>query len=90
MRFGIDRLIEEPELRRPLAGKRIGLLAHPASVTHDLVHSLDALAAPPYDVVDDDLHAALEARSANNAVRLILPRDAERERQFDYGRRSNA
>ena len=44
MRFGIDRLIEEPELRRPLAGKRIGLLAHPASVTHDLVHSLDALA----------------------------------------------
>ncbi|HWH80170.1 MAG TPA: DUF1343 domain-containing protein, partial [Candidatus Binatus sp.] len=45
MKFGIDRLIEEPELRRPLAGKRIALLAHPASVTGDLVHSLDALAA---------------------------------------------
>jgi uncharacterized protein (DUF1015 family) len=41
--------------------------------------TLDALAAPPYDVVDDDLHAALEARSPNNAVRLILPLDAERE-----------
>jgi uncharacterized protein YbbC (DUF1343 family) len=26
-------------------GKRVGLLAHPASVTRDLVHSLDALAA---------------------------------------------
>ncbi|VWX56840.1 exo-beta-N-acetylmuramidase NamZ family protein [Sphingorhabdus sp. 109] len=45
MKFGIDRLIENAELRRPLAGKRIALLAHPASVTCDLVHSLDALSA---------------------------------------------
>jgi uncharacterized protein YbbC (DUF1343 family) len=45
MKFGIDRLMEEPALRKPLAGKRIALLAHPASVTQDLVHSLDALAA---------------------------------------------
>ncbi|HWG31524.1 MAG TPA: DUF1343 domain-containing protein [Steroidobacteraceae bacterium] len=45
MKFGIDRLIEEPELRRPLAGRRVALLAHPASVTRNLVHSLDALAA---------------------------------------------
>ena len=45
MKFGIDRLIEEPKLRRPLVGKRVGLLAHPASVTRDLTHSLDALAA---------------------------------------------
>src|SRR6476619_61508 len=44
MKFGIDRLIEEPVLRKSLAGKRIALLAHPASVTRDLVHSLDALA----------------------------------------------
>src|ERR1700721_1445352 len=44
MRFGIDRLLEEPELRRPLAGQRVALLAPPASVTRDLVHSLDALA----------------------------------------------
>jgi uncharacterized protein YbbC (DUF1343 family) len=43
--FGIDRLIAEPELRKPLAGRRIALLAHPASVTADLTHSLDALAA---------------------------------------------
>jgi uncharacterized protein YbbC (DUF1343 family) len=43
--FGIDRLLAEPDLRRPLAGKRIALLAHPASVTCDLTHSLDALAA---------------------------------------------
>jgi uncharacterized protein YbbC (DUF1343 family) len=45
MKFGIDRLIDEPALRKPLAGKRVALLAHPASVTRDLVHSLDALAA---------------------------------------------
>src|ERR1700745_2200023 len=44
MKFGIDRLLEEPALRKPLAGRRVALLAHPASVTRDLVHSLDALA----------------------------------------------
>ena len=44
MKFGIDRLLEEPALRKPLAGRRLALLAHPASVTRDLVHSLDALA----------------------------------------------
>ncbi|CBL47352.1 Protein of unknown function (DUF1343) [gamma proteobacterium HdN1] len=44
-RFGIDRLLTEQELARFLAGKRIGLVAHPASVTADMVHSVDALAA---------------------------------------------
>jgi uncharacterized protein YbbC (DUF1343 family) len=43
MKFGIDRLLEERGLRKPLAGRRVALLAHPASVTKDLVHSLDAL-----------------------------------------------
>jgi len=47
MKFGIDRLLADPELRRPLAGKRVALLAHPASVTERLEHSLDALAACP-------------------------------------------
>jgi uncharacterized protein YbbC (DUF1343 family) len=45
MHFGIDRLLKEPALRKPLAGRRVALLAHPASVTADLTHSLDALAA---------------------------------------------
>src|ERR671928_1434152 len=45
MKFGIDRLLEDAALRKPLAGRRVALLAHPASVTRDLVHSLDALAA---------------------------------------------
>src|SRR5881392_3754954 len=47
MRFGIDRLLADPALRKPLAGRRVALLAHPASVTADLTHSLDALATLP-------------------------------------------
>ena len=43
MKFGIDRLLAEPELSKPLEGKRVALVAHPASVTLDLTHSLDAL-----------------------------------------------
>lgn len=45
MKFGIDRLLAEPALRKPLEGQRVALLAHPASVTADLTHSLDALVA---------------------------------------------
>jgi uncharacterized protein YbbC (DUF1343 family) len=44
MKFGIDRLLAEPALRRALHGKRLALVAHPASVTADLTHSIDALA----------------------------------------------
>ena len=45
MRFGIDRLLDEPALRKPLKGRRVALLAHPASVTAELTHALDALMA---------------------------------------------
>ena len=45
MKFGLDRLLDERELRKPLAGRRVALLAHPASLTRDLRHSVDALAA---------------------------------------------
>src|SRR5258705_1705418 len=48
--FGIDRLLAEPELRKSLEGKRVAILAHPASVTHDLTHSLDALVAAGVNV----------------------------------------
>ncbi|MBK8629970.1 MAG: DUF1343 domain-containing protein [Sphingomonadales bacterium] len=47
MKFGIDRLLADPALRAPLKGKRVALMAHPASVLPDLTHSLDALAACP-------------------------------------------
>jgi uncharacterized protein YbbC (DUF1343 family) len=44
-RTGLDRLVADPALRAPLAGRRVCLLAHPASVTADLTHALDALSA---------------------------------------------
>lgn len=50
MLFGIDRLLADPALRKPLDGKRVALLAHPASVTRDLTHSLDALVAAGVNV----------------------------------------
>ncbi len=48
--FGLDRFLSDPALRKPLAGRRVALLAHPASVTRDLTHAIDALATLP------DLH----------------------------------
>ena len=50
MKFGIDRLLADPTLRQPLDGKRVALIAHPASVTADLTHSLDALIAAGVNV----------------------------------------
>lgn len=47
LKTGLDVLLEDAELRKPLKNKRVALLAHPASVTGDLTHALDALAALP-------------------------------------------
>ena len=50
MQLGIDRFLNEASLRRRLAGQRVAVLGHPASVTSTLQHTLDALATLP------DLH----------------------------------
>ena len=50
VKFGIDRLLAEPGLRAGLIGKRVALVAHPASVTADLTHSLDAMIAAGINV----------------------------------------
>ena len=47
MKFGLERFLQDPALRAPLKGRRVALLAHPASVTRDLTHALDTLAALP-------------------------------------------
>jgi uncharacterized protein YbbC (DUF1343 family) len=45
VKLGIDRLLEDRALQQRLKGRRVALLAHPASVTRELEHSIDALAA---------------------------------------------
>jgi len=45
--LGIERLLVEKDLQDRLTGKKLALLAHPASVTQKLEHSLDALMKMP-------------------------------------------
>jgi uncharacterized protein YbbC (DUF1343 family) len=45
MKLGLDRLLSSPDLMKQLQGKRISVLAHPASLTADFRHAIDALAA---------------------------------------------
>ncbi|MFP5394939.1 MAG: exo-beta-N-acetylmuramidase NamZ domain-containing protein, partial [Alphaproteobacteria bacterium] len=45
MKFGIDRLLADSSLLKLLEDRRVALVAHPASVTENLTHSLDALIA---------------------------------------------
>ena len=55
----------------PFRGIRYALReAHPPG-------DVGAVAAPPYDVIDDDDRATLESADPRNSVRLILPRDGD-------------
>ena len=47
---GLQRLVDDPELRRPLEGRRLGLLVNPTSVTQDLTHAIEALRALDLDI----------------------------------------
>src|SRR5438105_2754887 len=47
---------------------------------------LGAVTAPPYDVIDEEGRARLEAAHPQNAVRLILPRDAEPGDRYERAR----
>jgi uncharacterized protein (DUF1015 family) len=51
-------------------------LRYAASPAHAPTN-VSSVAAPPYDVIDDDRRAVLEAAHPHNAVRLILPRDGD-------------
>ena len=83
MKFGIDRLLEDASLRAALEGKRVALIAHPASVTEDLAHSLDARSLPDRarSAVFSAIYArriAVEARqmsAALNATEMVLARE---------------
>jgi len=47
---------------------------------------LGALTAPPYDVIDEEGRARLEAAHPQNAVRLILPRDVDSGDRYQRAR----
>ena len=47
---------------------------------------LGAVTAPPYDVIDEEGRAQLEAAHPQNAVRLILPRDVEPGDRYEQAR----
>ncbi|MEN9680806.1 MAG: hypothetical protein RLZZ627_699 [Pseudomonadota bacterium] len=47
MNFGIDQLLSTPSMMAELSGRRLALLAHPASMTQGFQHSLDALSTFP-------------------------------------------
>ena len=47
MKLGIDVLLADPKLKARLKGKRVALLAHPASMTGGFQHAIDALMAQP-------------------------------------------
>lgn len=47
MNFGIDQLLSTPSMMAELTGRRLALLAHPASMTQGFHHSLDALSTFP-------------------------------------------
>ncbi|GAC1573498.1 MAG: DUF1343 domain-containing protein [Sphingomicrobium sp.] len=79
--FGIDRLLADQALRAPLDGKRVALVAHPASVTRDLTHSLDVLVAagvkvtaafgPQHGIKGDKQDNMVETPDEIDAVRGI-------------------
>lgn len=43
VQFGLDRFLVDTQFRKGLSGKRIAVLAHPASLTVDFKHAVDAL-----------------------------------------------
>ncbi len=45
IQLGIDRLVTEVDLQKKMRNKKLGLLAHAASYTGKMVHTLDALKA---------------------------------------------
>ena len=51
MKLGIDRLITSAKYKKELKGKKLSLVAHPASVTSQLTHSLQALIENKFNVV---------------------------------------
>jgi uncharacterized protein (DUF1015 family) len=63
----------------PFRGLRYRVASEPAD--------LSPVAAPPYDVIDDDDRSRLEANDPHNSVRLILPHDAADHDRYEAAAR---
>lgn len=50
-KFGVDQLLSSPELLQQLHGEKTGLVAHPASITSNNQHTLDALLEKSCNIV---------------------------------------
>lgn len=51
MKLGIDRVLSEKNLQKELQNKKVAFVGHPASVTSNLTHSLNALVDSKINVV---------------------------------------
>lgn len=77
MRFGIDRLLTDATLQQSLQGRRVALIAHPASITEDLTHSLDALIAAGVQITSAfGPQHGLKGDKQDNMVETADERDA--------------
>jgi uncharacterized protein (DUF1015 family) len=63
----------------PFRGLRYRVASEPAD--------LSRVAAPPYDVIDDDERSRLEATDPHNSVQLILPHDADDHDRYEAAAR---
>lgn len=76
--FGIDSLLAERDLLDPLKTRRVALVAHPASVTADLTHSLDALIAAGLNITSAfGPQHGLKGDKQDNMVETQTEMDAE-------------
>jgi uncharacterized protein (DUF1015 family) len=75
--FGRSAVVQPKRIpEHPRSGANVADFSPFAGVRYrDTTAGLAALVAPPYDVIDDDQRATLEAADEHNSVRLILPRD---------------
>jgi uncharacterized protein YbbC (DUF1343 family) len=51
VKLGIDKLLEDKNLKAEIGSRKLSLVAHPASVTSNLTHSLNALVDACFNVV---------------------------------------
>ncbi len=65
-----------------------GLVLSPFRALRYTSDDLSRLTSPPYDVLDDEAVAALEAAHEHNVVRLILPRDAPGTDRYQHAART--